>query len=78
MMSMQTCGGCMPTNKDSDQLFQLRELQAIMGKLADITDSIAYLFRPVYSLSLGYVLLRCLTILTVLKILSVWILVSGI
>ena len=34
-------------HKDSDQLFQLRELQAIMGKLADISDSIEYLFRPV-------------------------------
>ena len=37
--------------KDSDQLFQLRELQAIMGKLADISDSIAYLFRPVQEIS---------------------------
>ena len=34
-------------HKDSDQLFQLRELQAIMGKLADISDSIDYLFRPI-------------------------------
>lgn len=34
-------------NKDSDQLFQLRELKAIMGKLADIAGSIEYLFRPV-------------------------------
>lgn len=33
--------------KDSDQLFQLKELQVIMRKLADIGDSIEYLFRPV-------------------------------
>ncbi len=34
-------------HEDSDQLFQLKELQAIMRKLADIGGSIAYLFRPV-------------------------------
>lgn len=33
--------------KDSDQLFQLRELKAIMRKLADIAGSIEYLLRPV-------------------------------
>lgn len=33
--------------KESDQLFQLRELQKIMRKLADIGGSIEYLFRPV-------------------------------
>ena len=38
-------------HKDSDQLFQLRELQAIMGKLADISDNIEYLFRPVQEIS---------------------------
>lgn len=32
---------------DSDQLFQLKELRAIMRKLADIGGSIEYLFRPV-------------------------------
>ena len=34
-------------HKDSGQLFQLREMQKIMGKLADIGGSIEYLFRPV-------------------------------
>ncbi len=34
-------------HEDSDQLFQLKELQAIMRKLADIGGSIEYLFRPV-------------------------------
>lgn len=34
-------------HKDSDQLFQLKELQVIMRKLADIGGSIEYLFRPV-------------------------------
>lgn len=34
-------------NKDSDQLFQLRELKSIMRKMADIAGSIEYLFRPV-------------------------------
>ena len=34
-------------HKDSDQLFQLRELRSIMRKLADIGGSIEYLFRPV-------------------------------
>ena len=34
-------------HKDSDQLFQLRELKSIMRKLADIGGSIEYLFRPV-------------------------------
>ena len=34
-------------HKDSDQLFQLKELQSIMRKLADISDSIEYLFRPI-------------------------------
>lgn len=38
-------------HEDSDQLFQLKELQAIMGKLADISDSIEYLFRPVQEIS---------------------------
>ena len=33
--------------KDSDQLFQLKELKAIMRKLADIAGSIEYLLRPV-------------------------------
>ena len=33
--------------KDSDQLFQLRELRAIMRKLADVAGCIEYLFRPV-------------------------------
>ena len=37
--------------KDSDQLFQLRELQKIMRKLADIGGSIEYLFRPVQETS---------------------------
>ena len=34
-------------HKDSDQLFQLKELQAIMRKLTDISGSIEYLFRPI-------------------------------
>ena len=34
-------------SKDSDQLFQLRELKVIMRKLADIAGSIEYLLRPV-------------------------------
>ena len=34
-------------HEDSDQLFQLKELRAIMRKLADIGGSIEYLFRPV-------------------------------
>lgn len=34
-------------HKDSDQLFQLRELRSIMRKLVDIGGSIEYLFRPV-------------------------------
>lgn len=34
-------------HKDSDQMFQLRELRKIMRKLADIGGSIEYLFRPV-------------------------------
>ena len=34
-------------HKDSDQMFQLREMQKIMRKLADIGGSIEYLFRPV-------------------------------
>ena len=34
-------------HKDSEQLFQLRELQAIMRKLAEISDNIEYLSRPV-------------------------------
>ncbi len=38
-------------HKDSDQLFQLRELQKIMRKLADIGSSIEYLFRPVQETS---------------------------
>ncbi len=33
--------------KDSDQMFQLREMRKIMRKLADIGSSIEYLFRPV-------------------------------
>ncbi|MCI8614366.1 MAG: DUF5348 domain-containing protein [Lachnospiraceae bacterium] len=37
--------------KDSDQLFQLKELRAIMRKLADIGGSIEYLFRPVQETS---------------------------
>ena len=37
--------------KDSDQLFQLRELQKIMRKLAEIGVSIEYLFRPVQETS---------------------------
>ena len=37
--------------KHSDQLFQLRELQKIMRKLADIGGSIEYLFRPVQETS---------------------------
>ena len=38
-------------SKDSDQLFQLRELKTIMRKLADIAGSIEYLFRPVLETS---------------------------
>ena len=38
-------------NKDSDQLFQLRELKSIMKKLADVAGSIEYLFRPVLETS---------------------------
>lgn len=38
--------------KDSDQLFQLKELQVIMRKLADIGGSIEYLFRPVQESSI--------------------------
>lgn len=38
-------------HKDSGQLFLLRELQAIMRKLADIGGSIEYLFRPVQEVS---------------------------
>lgn len=34
-------------HKDSDQMFQLREMRKIMRKLADIGSSIEYLFRPV-------------------------------
>ena len=34
-------------HRDSDQLFQLKELRAIMRKLADIGGNIEYLFRPV-------------------------------
>ncbi|MCM1192870.1 MAG: DUF5348 domain-containing protein [Acetatifactor muris] len=34
-------------HRDSEQLFQLRELKGIMRKLADIGGSIEYLFRPV-------------------------------
>ncbi len=33
--------------KDSDQMFQLRELRKIMRKLVDIGGSIEYLFRPI-------------------------------
>lgn len=33
--------------KDSDQVFQLREMRRIMKKLADVGGSIDYLFRPV-------------------------------
>lgn len=39
-------------HKDSDQLFQLRELQVIMRKLTDIGSSIEYLFRPVQETSI--------------------------
>ena len=39
--------GLYADRKDNDQLFQLRELQKIMRKLADIGGSIEYLFRPV-------------------------------
>ncbi len=39
-------------HEDSEQLFQLRELQAIMRKLADIGGSIEYLFRPVQESSI--------------------------
>ena len=39
-------------SKDSEQLFQLRELRAIMRKLADIGGSIEYLFRPVQETSI--------------------------
>ena len=38
--------------EDSDQLFQLKELRAIMRKLADIGGSIEYLFRPVQESSI--------------------------
>lgn len=34
-------------HKDSEQMFQLREMRKIMRKLADIGGSIEYLFRPV-------------------------------
>ena len=34
-------------HEDSDQLFQLKELRAIMRKLADVGGSIEYLFHPV-------------------------------
>ena len=34
-------------HKDSDQMFQLREMRKIMRKLADVGGSIEYLFRPV-------------------------------
>lgn len=34
-------------NKDSDQLFQLREVKTILRRLADIGASIEYLSRPV-------------------------------
>ena len=37
--------------KDSEQLFQLREMQRIMRRLADIGGSIEYLFRPVLETS---------------------------
>ena len=37
--------------KDSEQLFQLREMQKIMRRLADIGGSIEYLFRPVLETS---------------------------
>ncbi|WP_286082906.1 DUF5348 domain-containing protein [Parablautia intestinalis] len=37
--------------KDSEQLFQLREMQNIMRRLADIGGSIEYLFRPVLETS---------------------------
>lgn len=33
--------------KDCDQLFLLKELRSIMGKLVDAGSSIEYLFRPV-------------------------------
>ncbi len=39
-------------HEDSDQLFQLKELRAIMRKLADIGGSIEYLFRPVQETSI--------------------------
>lgn len=39
-------------HEDSDQLFQLKELQVIMRKLADIGGSIEYLFRPVQETSI--------------------------
>ena len=39
-------------HKDSDQLFQLKELQVIMRKLSDIGGSIEYLFRPVQEISI--------------------------
>ena len=38
-------------HRDSDQMFQLREIRRIMGKLADIGGSIEYLFRPVQEIS---------------------------
>ncbi len=38
-------------HRDSDQMFQLREIRKIMGKLADIGGSIEYLFRPVQEIS---------------------------
>lgn len=53
-MSMQTCGGLHADHGDSDQLFQLKELRAIMRKLADIGGSIEYLFRPVQETGILY------------------------
>lgn len=46
--------GLQVDHKDSEQLFQLKELQAIMRKLADIGGSIEYLFRPVQETSILY------------------------
>lgn len=43
--------GLQVDHKDSNQLFQLKELQVIMRKLADIGGSIEYLFRPVQETS---------------------------
>ena len=38
-------------HKDSNQMFQLREMRRIMEKLADVGGSIEYLFRPVQETS---------------------------